>query len=87
MCARSGVREIKFGKLSLIFGEKDKSLNSSLEVVQTIPNEQESEKITEEAAQKDMREAAIEYLEELQLTDPLAYEKLLGGDLDGGSTS
>lgn len=81
------MHEIKFGELNLIFGEKDKSPKQSLEVVQTRPDEQESEKITEEARQKDNRDAAIEYLEELQLTDPLAYEKLLGGDLDGGGTS
>lgn len=88
MCAKSGVVEAHINGIDLIFGEKDKSPAKSIAVVETKPfAEQESQKISEEAQQKELKDKIIEDLEELQLTDPLAYEQIIGGDLDGGSTS
>lgn len=87
VCAQSGVQEIKFGDLHLIFGEIDKTPTNNLRSVKTKPREQESQKISEEAQEKERLDNVAEYLSDLQLTDPLAYEKLLSGDLDVGSTT
>lgn len=87
MCAQSGVHEIRIGELHLIFGEKDLSPTNSLRLVQTKPREQESQKIIAEASAEEKKRIAEEYIEELRLTDPLAFEQTIGGDLDVGSTT
>lgn len=86
VCAKNGILEARVGELQLIFGKKDQSFQNPFASVQTKPNEQQIQKISEEAKEQD-RISRIEYdLEELKLSDPLGYERLLGvGELgDGG---
>lgn len=87
MCAQSGVQEVRFGELHVIFGGINQSLEKALDKVQTKPDEQKSQEIIKEALAEQKRNNLADQLEELKLTDPLAYEQLIGGDLDGGSSS
>lgn len=74
------------GELHFSFGEIDQSNQNPSESVQTKPVEQESIKISEEAREQDRLSILAEELEDLKLSDPLAYERLIGiGELgDGG---
>lgn len=88
ICARYQVLEAEINGLRLVFGPRDKSAKSKiLNSAQTKLVEQESQKISDEANKNDRLDRVSEDLEELKLTDPLAYEQLLGGELigEGGS--
>lgn len=87
MCAQNGVHEIKFGDLHLIFGEANKPPTQYPRAAKTKLSEQESKKISNEAQMIDRAQYAQEYIDELRLSDPLEYEKLLAGDGDVGDTA
>lgn len=88
-CAKYKVLEVQIGELRLSFGPKDKSVTTpkTLDLVQTRSVEQASQKIGEESQAKDRLDRISDDLEELKLTDPLAYEKLIGGELEDVGTS
>lgn len=88
-CAKGGVSELKLGNLSLVFGPKDKS-DKPLEAIETRSFEQETQKISNEAEAQRLAERVQQDLEELSITDPAAYERMLSlqGDLGNvGETS
>lgn len=81
ICAKYKVREIQIGELNLVFGLSDKANHKTSRVVETKSIEQASQKIKEEVQTKDRVDRLEEDLEELRLTDPLAYERLIGGEI------
>lgn len=79
VCAKNGVSEFRLGDIHLVFGAVDQP-SIQPRMVQTKPLETKS--ISDEAEAQDRLEATKTYLDELLISDPLAYEKLLAGDLD-----
>lgn len=88
VCAKHRVTEIVIGDLRLTFLPKDKSEKraNKLDPVETKRIEQASQQISDESQEHDRLERLSEDLEELKLQDPLAYERLLGGELIGDGT-
>lgn len=86
-CATYGVREVQFNGLHLIFGESDQP-PKILNRLRPNPSSKKAKTITDEAHATELADRVFQDLEELKLTDPLSYEKLLEGELgDVGSTS
>ncbi len=73
------MRELSFNGIYLNFGEKDQLPKSPL--VETKPLGQ-ADKISEQAEKQQLAFVVEQGLEELRLTDPLAYEKLIEGELE-----
>lgn len=71
-CVNSNVNEIRIGELYMAFGWKDKSIEP-LGMVETKPAEQ----ISHEAMLVEKQARLQDELENLKLTDPLAYERAL----------
>lgn len=63
------------------FGARDKSFKP-LNVAETKPSEQEIEKINNEAFDQEMAARDLEERENLKLLNPLAYERLLEGEIN-----
>jgi hypothetical protein len=84
MCAKFGVQEVKFKDVHLIFGERDQSPNPGLRPSLA---SKESQKISEEEFERTSFEKLQDDVEELKLTDPLMFEKLIAGEFDVGSTT
>lgn len=72
---------MKYGALSLVFGKQDQ-LSQELPSSQT-NSMQEQTQIVNEVEQIEHARSVREDLELLQLSDPLAYEKLIEGDIEG----
>ena len=83
-CAKSHVRELKLDSLFLQFGLADQPIQSL--ATETKFSEQASQEIEAEAT-KQLNVAALQQdLDELKISDPLAYEQLLGGNLEDGTS-
>lgn len=80
-CAKSKVRELNLGALNLAFGPTDQLDLKPLDSVETKPLEQ-AMKISEEERLREKEARFQDELDQLRLTDPLAYEKYIAeGDL------
>lgn len=79
-CANTSVREFRIGDLYLAFGPKD----PSVQMVETKPLQ--ATEISEEARTQAIAERVEQDLDELKLTDPFAYERLLGGEIGDGNS-
>lgn len=88
VCAESGIYEVKFKEIHLIFGEGHKLPIKKTHKIETRSQEQKSKEISEEASMAERLKMNEMEVEELRLTDPLAYETLIAqGDLDVGSST
>lgn len=74
----SGIREIKIGALFMAFGPLDQAAPQPLDTVETKSVEQETKHILEQTHLQDE-------MDQLKLSDPLAYERLVEGELEGAS--
>lgn len=79
-CADSNIREIKVGDLFLAFGKVDQPSHTPL---LTETKSEQSNQIAEEARHQEMGARLEEDLDHLKLTDPLAYEQYVSGDIEG----
>lgn len=80
-CAHNKVKEVRVNGLHLVFGSETQSESNTLGIDPPRSVEQASEKIAEESLSKDRLDALQLDLEEIKITDPLAYERLIGGEL------
>lgn len=87
-CAKFNVLELSLGDLHLVFDSKDPLNQRTLVIPQTKGSEQAATKISKEAEAKERSESLRQDMEELRLTDPLAFEHLMSeGDIEVGGES
>lgn len=86
MCAQNCVQEVRLGELHLVFGKVDQ-LPFHPAAVKTKPRDKQAKQITEESEKAQLREIAEENLEQLKLSDPFGYERIMAGELVDGGTS
>jgi hypothetical protein len=76
-CKQNGVSEIKFGALSVVFGEKTTSLPLTPSSRQTKANEIQTQEVEQEALQMASKELDDDELETMSLENPQMFEQLL----------
>lgn len=77
VCVKSNVTSLKLGDIQLEFGTQTRVPI----LAQTRADEFQAVKITEEAIKDDRAEQLSQEVEDLRLSDPLAYEKFIEGTL------
>lgn len=86
-CARANVRALKLLDIEIQFGPIDQSIpNQNNSLVETKLVEQATQILVEEESRQRSFEQLQQDVEELKLTDPLAFEQLIGGESEVGST-
>lgn len=81
-CVQSGVRELHFGALTLLFGPRDPSVQQGLEMGETNPfmPVQNDTPEAEAAQNRNIRDE----MDEMRLLDPLEYENRLAEGMNEG---
>ena len=79
VCAAQGVHEFNFNGIYLVFGGADQPTQKHSPIK---TKSGQANKITEEAEAQQLAFQREQSLEELRLTDPLAYERLIEGELE-----
>lgn len=89
VCAKNKVSLFNFGGIKLEFGKIDQSSKTKNILAQTSADETKATKIKEEAERKLSLEQLQQDVEELKLSNPLAYEQFIEGELGdaGGGRS
>lgn len=86
VCAKANVRTFKFGDIHLDFGSQEAHQPVvTNHVLDTIPDDKEIKKFSEELSVEQLRQD----IDELKLSNPLAYEQFIEGeigDVGGGET-
>jgi hypothetical protein len=78
VCAKNGVSEIRVGEFCLSFGMEDHQPNTYPIRKRPVPTRNKAaQKIQEEAEAQSLAQQVSDDLEELKLSNPLAYERLL----------
>lgn len=78
VCAKHGVSEVSVGELHLSFGMRDQQTNTYQPRTRPVPTRNKAaQKIQSEAEASDIAHQLSEDIEELKLSNPLAYERLL----------
>lgn len=78
--AKSGVNSLKFGELVLEFGEPNQKPHVPPQITPTRENE---ETIIKEARDRESLIAHEDYLAHLKISDPVAYEEMIQGEVEG----
>lgn len=80
-CARANVRTLKINDIEIQFGQATpSSVPKIISPVDTRLVEQASQNLVEEEARQTRFDMLQQDVEELKLTDPLAFEQLIGGE-------
>lgn len=79
ICAKSNVTKISIGELRLEFEPGDQTVPQLSRKIDTKSIEQATQQISEEAGEEQRKASMQQWLEELRITDPYEFEKLIGG--------
>lgn len=77
IASKSNVRSLEFGDVKMAFGQIDQFVPQPLDEIQTRSFEKKSKQIVAEVEAQAKEAAREEALQNLQLLDPLAYERFV----------
>ncbi len=80
-CAKNGVNTFHIGNIKLEFGKVDQPIQSPIILTQTSVDETQAVKISAEAERQMSFDRLQQEVDELKLSDPLAYEKFIEGEI------
>ncbi len=85
ICSKTNINKFSLGELILDFGMRDPSTKTP-QMVETKPQEQEIIQIKEEVEDQKNMALLQDDLDHLRLSDPLAYERYLEGEIGDGES-